>query len=124
MSIATESGATSIEFANDETTAFEATQSDQQEKAQTWGDAFDSFMDVLSLGRDWDGMVADAPDKRILKVWLELIRQLRKAGWSPPTFIRPTPDGCVAVEWSPPHAMGRVEAELTPERVHWEITAI
>lgn len=124
MSIAAESGATSVEFTYDETTAFEATQWDQQEKAQTWGDAFESFMDVLSLEADWDGMGADAPDKRILKVWLDLMRQLRKAGWSPPTFIRPTPDGCVAVEWNMSHAMVRVEAELTPERVHWETTAL
>jgi hypothetical protein len=103
----------------DDTSTFDALQSDQGEKAATWGSAFESVMDALNLQSDWDGMGADAPDKRILNVWLDLMRELRNNDWRPPSHVRPTPDGCIALEWELPAYGYRVEAELTADEVHW-----
>jgi hypothetical protein len=88
---------------------------------RAWGGVLEEIGNCMALEANWDGMGAGAIDRAIDNVWPRLVDELRDRGWAPPTSVRPTPDGCLSLEWVLSDS-NRLEAELSATQVNWVLS--
>jgi hypothetical protein len=82
---------------------------------RSWGDVTDEFLDICKLENDWDGMGAANPNNLTLETCSSCLRQLRERRCPPPSFMRPSPDGAICLEWQ--HQGWRFEIEVSEKSI-------
>ena len=88
-------------------------QPDPKAPGRTWREVTDELLRLHSLQNDWDGLGAVSPSAEVVQTCLELMRVVRDHEISPPTLLRPAPNGSLVFEWKLGEA--RVELEVSDD---------
>jgi hypothetical protein len=89
---------------------------------RAWSAVLAEIRDCMALEANWDGMGAGPLDREIDNLWPRVVDELRHRGWAPPSSVRPTPDGCLSLEWVLPDG-NRLEAELSAKQINWMLSS-
>src|SRR5713226_6490809 len=71
----------------------------QPREPDRWEEMIQRVVALRSLGKDWDGLGAKAPQASLIESALELAQNLRRHGFRSPSRVGAGPDGEILLEW-------------------------